>query len=144
MKVIKIAQVPPPTVQVSSSIKEAVPAMGSKHGCAIAVLDGDRLVGTISRDDVLNHVVGGGLDAEKTRVGDIMNAPAETVPLGTEVDAALKWMFDNKKCYLGVVDDQGNLKGWLAICNLFQDHVQDMTRELDSLVAYYSADGAGG
>jgi CBS domain-containing protein len=144
MKVIKIAQVPPPTVQVTASIKEAVPAMGSKHGCAIAVLDGDRLVGTISRDDVLHHVIGGGLSAETTRVGDIMNSPAETVPIGTETDAALRWMFENKKCYLGVVDDDGKLKGWLAICNLFQDHVQDMTQELDSLVAYYSADGAGG
>jgi CBS domain-containing protein len=144
MKVIKIAQVPPPTVQVTASIKEAVPSMGSKHGCAIAVLDGDRLVGTISRDDVLHHVIGGGLSAETTSVGDIMNSPAETVPIGTETDAALKWMFENKKCYLGIVDDDGKLKGWLAICNLFQDHVQDMTQELDSLVAYYSADGAGG
>ena len=144
MKVIKIAQVPPPTVQVDDSVKEAVPAMGSQHGCAVAVMDGDRLVGTISRDDVLQRVIGGGLNAEVTRVGDIMRSPAETIPAGTDTDEALRWMFENKKCYLGIVDADGRLKGWLAICNLFQDHVQDMTRELDSLVAYYSADGPGG
>jgi CBS domain-containing protein len=144
MKVIKIATVPPPTVQVTASVKEAVPIMGSQHGCAVAVMDGERLVGTISRDDVLQRIVGASLNAETTKVGEIMNSPAETVPAGTDTDEALKWMFKNKKCSVGIVDAEGRLKGWLAICNLFQDHVQDLTRELDSLVAYYSADGPGG
>src|SRR5512147_2231534 len=104
MQVIKIAQVPPPTVQISATIKEAVPVMASRHGCAVAVLDGDRLVGTLSRDDVLERVVGAGLDPATTRVGDLMHSPAETVPSGTDTDEALKWMFDNRKCYLGIVD----------------------------------------
>lgn len=144
MQVIKIAQVPPPTVQIDTTIKDAVPVMASRHGCAVAVLDGERLVGTISRDDVLERVVGAGLDPATTRVSDLMHSPAETVPSGTDTEQALRWMFDNKKCYLGIVDAEGRLKGWLAICSLFQDHVQDLTRELDSLVAYYSADGPGG
>jgi predicted transcriptional regulator len=144
MKVIKIAKIPPPTVQLNATIKEAVPAMGSVHGCAIAVLDGDRLVGTISRDDVLLRVVGGGMNPEITRVSDVMNAPAETISMDSEADDAMKWMFAHQKCYLGVVDQSGALKGWLAICSLFQDHVIDLNRELDSLAAYFSADGPGG
>ncbi len=144
MKVIKIAQVPPPTILINATIKEAIPAMGSRHGCGIAVMDGNRLAGTLSRDDVMLRVIGAGLNPETTRVGQVMNAPAETVTADTETDAALKLMFERKKCYLGIVDESGTLKGWLAICNLFQDHVEDLTRELDSLAAYISADGPGG
>ena len=144
MKVIRIAQVPPPTVQVNASVKEAIPAMDSQHGCAVAVLDGNRLAGTLSRDDVMQRVVGAGLNPETTKVSQIMSVPAETVTTETETAEALKVMFARKTCYLGIVDEGGTLKGWLAICNLFQDHVEDMTRELDSLAAFISADGPGG
>ncbi len=144
MKVMKIAQVPPPTVQASSSIKEAIPEMGSQHGCGVAVLDGTRLAGTLSRDDVLFRVIGSGLNPETTKVSEVMNQVPDTVLTDTETDEALKLMFDRKKCYLAIVDPQGTLKGWLAICNLFQDHVADLTQELDSLAAYISADGPGG
>jgi CBS domain-containing protein len=144
MKVIKIAQVPPPTVQIDATVKEAIPAMVSQHGCAVAVLDGSRLAGTLSRDDVMTRVIESGLNPETTKVRQVMNVPAETVTAETETDQALKLMFERKKCYLGIVDDKGTLKGWLAICSLFQDHVEDMTRELDSLAAFISADGPGG
>lgn len=144
MKVMKIAQVPPPTVQINATIKEAIPAMGSRHGCAVAVMEGNRLAGTLSRDDVMLRVIGAGLNPETTSVAQVMNAPAETVTTDTETDAALKLMFERRKCYLGIVDESGTLKGWLAICNLFQDHVEDLTRELDSLAAFISADGPGG
>jgi len=144
MKVMKIATVPPPSVQRECTIKDAIPAMIQQHGCAVAVMDGNRIVGTLSRDDVLARVIGSGLNPERTRVGDIMNSPASTVSMETETDEALKWMFANRKCYLGIVDQDGILKGWLAICSLFEDHVEDLTRELDSLAAYISADGPGG
>ena len=144
MKVMKIAQVPPPTVQASSSIKEAIPAMGSGNGCGVAVLDGTRLAGTLSRDDVVVRVIGSGLNPETTKVSEVMNEAPDVVSTDTETDEALKLMFDRKKCYLAIVDQQGALKGWLAICSLFQDHVADLTQELDSLASYISADGPGG
>jgi predicted transcriptional regulator len=144
MKVMKIASVPPPSVSQECTIKNAIPAMIRQHGCAVAVMDGNRIVGTLSRDDVLARVVGEGLDPERTKASEVMNAPAETVSMETETDEALQWMFANRKCYLGIVDPDGILKGWLAICSLFEDHVEDLTRELDSLAAYLSADGPGG
>ena len=144
MKVMKIATVPPPSVQRECTIKDAIPAMVRQHGCAVAVMDGNRIVGTLSRDDVLAKVVGLGLNPEQTRVSEIMNSPAATISMETETDEALKWMFANRRCYLGIVDQDGILRGWLAICSLFEDHVEDLTRELDSLSAYISADGPGG
>ena len=143
MKVIKIAQVPPPTVQASVMIKDAIPSMGSKCGCGIAVLDGETLVGSLSRDDVMQRVIGAGLDVSTTTVRDVM-APAATVSANTEAKDALQAMYSKGQCYLGVVDDEGSLKGWLAICNLFQEREGDLTHQLDSLASYIGADGPGG
>ncbi len=144
MKVIRIAQIPPPTVSIASSVKEAIPAMGSAQGCAVAVMDGDRLVGTLSKDEVVKRVLAEGLDPVTAKVGDVMSSPAETIQADTDTGEALKLMFTNRRCYYPVVDEQGALKGWIALCQLFQDHVEDLGRELDSLESYLSADGPGG
>lgn len=144
MKVIKIAKVPPPTVPLTATVREAVPIMGSEHGCALAVMDGDRLAGTLSKEDVLKHVIAEGKNPDVIKVGEIMRAPAETISTETEAGEALKLMFTHGRCYYPVVDQQGAIKGWLALCNLFQNHVEDLGRELDALEAYLSADGPGG
>jgi len=144
MKAIKIAQIPPPAVQVTATIREVIPIMGSDQGCGVAVMDGDRLAGTLSKDDVLKRVIGEGMDPATTRVGDVMTTPAASVTTDTETGEALKMMFDRGCCYLPVVDQGGILRGWLALCHLFRDHVEDVGRELDSLEAYLSADGPGG
>ncbi len=144
MKVIKIAQVPPPVVPVTATIKEAIPIMRSEHGCALAVMDGGRLAGTLSKEEVLKRVLAEGRNPETTRVSEVMSAPAETISADTEAGEALRKMFANGRCYYPVVDTQGVIKGWVALCSLFKDHVEDLGRELDALESYLSADGPGG
>jgi len=84
------------------------------------------------------------MNVETTKVSEVMDPPAQVVSTDIEADEALKAMFASKNCYLGIVDQEGTLQGWLAICNLFQDQVEDLTRELDSLASYIAADGPGG
>jgi predicted transcriptional regulator len=144
MKVIKISQVPPRSVQVEDSVQAAIAYMGAEAGCAVAVLDGDKLAGTLSKDDVLTRLVAQGLSPATTKVREIMTSPPATVALETEADEALRLMFSLKQCYLPVVDDRGAMKGWIAICNLFQNNVEDLTTQLESLAAYIAADGPGG
>lgn len=144
MKAIKIAQVPPPTLPITATIRQAVAALGSERGCAVAVMDGNQLAGTLSKDDVLFRVIGGGLDPEKTTVGEIMTSPVRSATVDTKADEALKQMVASRQCYLPVVDSEGMLRGWLAICHLFQSQLEDLHGELDSLEAYISADGPGG
>ena len=144
MKVIKIAQAPPRSIQVDDTVQSAIAHMGAEAGCAVAVLDGARLAGTLSKDDVLTRLVAAGLSPTSTKVGEIMTSPPATVNLETEADEALRLMFSLKQCYLPVVDDAGTMKGWVAICNLFQNNVEDLTGQLESLAAYIAADGPGG
>jgi predicted transcriptional regulator len=144
MKVIKIAQIPPPSVQIHDTVQAAIASMGADAGCAVAVLDGDTLAGTLSKDDVLTRLVAAGLNSSTTKVGQIMTSAPATVTSETEVDEALRLMFSLKQCYLPVVDASGKMKGWVAICNLFKNNVDDLTVQLESLAAYYAADGPGG
>jgi CBS domain-containing protein len=144
MKVIKIAQVPPPVVSITATIRQAIPIMGSDQGCALAVMDGDRLAGTLSKEEVMKQVIAGGLNPDTTRVGEIMRAPAETIPADTEAGDALRLMIAHGRCYYPVVDERGILRGWLALCSLFKNHVEDLDHELEALESYLSADGPGG
>ena len=144
MKAIKIAQVPPPTLPITATVKQAVKALGSERGCAVAVMDGNRLAGTLSKDDVLLRVVGGGLNPETTTVREVMTSAVQTATVNTKAEDALKLMIASHQCYLPVVDSEGTLKGWLAICHLFQNQLEDLSGELESLEAYICADGPGG
>lgn len=145
MKAIKIAQVPPPAVQVTDTVKRAIPIMGNDEGCGIAVLDGDRLVGTISKEDVMLRVVAEGLDPAATGVREVMTSPPrKTILPDTDADEALRLMFDNKQCYLPIVDEASRLRGWISICHLFRNHVDDLKNEIESLASYMAADGPGG
>ena len=144
MKVIKIAQVPPPVVPVTATIRQAIPVMGSEQGCALAVMDGDHLAGTLSKEEVMKRVLAEGLDPDTTKVSEVMRSPAETISIDTEAGEALRMMFSNGRCYYPVVDKEGALKGWIALCNLFKNHVEDLGHELNALESYLSADGPGG
>lgn len=144
MKVMKIAQVPAPSVQINASVREAVPIMGSDAGCGVAVTDGERLAGTLTRDEVLRRVIGEGLNPETTKVKDVMTCAPETISPEMDAHDALQKMFSLKQCHLAIVDEHGKLKGWLGICNLFRDHVDDLKLELESLESYFTADGPGG
>jgi CBS domain-containing protein len=145
MKAIKLAQVPAPSVQISDTVKHALPVMGNDAGCGIAVMDGNQLVGTISKEDVMVRVVAAGLDPGATIVKDVMTSPpAKTITPDIDADEALRLMFSHRQCYLPIVDDQQKLRGWLSICHLFRNHVDDLKNELDSLASYIAADGPGG
>jgi CBS domain-containing protein len=145
MKAIKIAKTPPPTVTVDAVITDVVSRLEFDHGCAAAVVDArQQFVGTISKDDVLSRCVAAGLDPKTTRVADVMRKdPIKATP-EMEAQEALKLMLSRGQCYMPVVDGNGHVTAWLALCRLFQDHVEDLSGHLDTLAAYIAADGPGG
>jgi predicted transcriptional regulator len=57
MKIMKIAVVPPPSIQRDCTIRDAVPLLERHHGCAVAVMDGERIAGVLSKDDIFKSIV---------------------------------------------------------------------------------------
>jgi CBS domain-containing protein len=107
-------------------------------------MDGAELVGIFSERDLMLRVVGAGLDPQKTTVGQVMTEDLETVSTETDSSDALSLMVSKHIRHLPVVDKDGNLAGLLSIRNLLQYHVEELVDQLNSLEAYFAADGPGG
>lgn len=144
MRVIKIAQVPAPSVTVEASVLDAVRTMEEAQGGACAVMDGAALAGIFSERDLMLRIVRVGLDPKKTTVRQVMTEDLETVTSDTDSSDALSLMVSRHIRHLPVVGEDGDLAGLLSIRNLLQYHVEELVDQLNSLEAYYAADGPGG
>ena len=144
MKVIKLAQVPPPVVSASDTVVEAVRTMQRVRVGAAVVLDGNQPAGIFSERDIMIRVVGAEKDPSTTSVAAVMTPDPERVEANTESGDALELMVQKHIRHLPIVDKEDNLVGLLSIRNLLQHHVDDLSDQLNSIEAYFSADGPGG
>jgi len=118
--------------------------MHEEHIGAIAVVDNSRLIGIFSERDLMNRVVLQRRDPDNTRVGDVMTSPVITIQRSSTADDALKLMDEKHIRHLPVVTTDGNLAGMLSIRSLLHEKVEELRDQLDSLEAYFTADGSGG
>lgn len=144
MKVIKLAQVPPPSVKVDATVLSAAMSMRNARIGAAAVLEGDQLVGIFSERDVMLRVVVPRLDPEATTVRDVMTTAVQTVGEEAEAGEALELMVSRHIRHLPVVNSENRVTGLLSVRNLLQHHIDELADQLNSLEAYFSADGPGG
>ncbi len=144
MKVIKLAQVPPPSVEVDSTVLSAAMSMRNARIGAAAVLEGDKLVGIFSERDVMVRVVVPRLDPEATTVREVMTTAVQTVGEEAEAGEALEVMVSRHIRHLPVVNSENRVTGLLSVRNLLQHHIDELADQLNSLEAYFSADGPGG
>ena len=144
MGLLRIARTPLVTVSPQTTVVEAVQTMNRESIGAVAVTDGGRLVGMFSERDLMLRVVLENRDPEGTRVRDVMTSPVETIPREATPDDALKAMLEKHIRHLPVVELDGRLMGMISVRNLLQEKVDELTDQLDSLEAYFTADGFGG
>lgn len=144
MKVLKIADVPPPTISAEASVADAIQVMEKEKRGACAVLEVDKLVGVFSERDLMLRVIGKRCDPEDICIRDVMSQDLYTVNSKAESADALSLMMAQNIRHLPVVDDEGNLAGLLSMRNLVRHQIEELTDELNSIVAYFSADGPGG
>jgi CBS domain-containing protein len=144
MNLMRIAHVPPVTVDVGATVSDAVRAMVSNSVGAVAVTHNDMLRGIFSERDVLNKVIYYQLDPQQTRIADVMTAQVESISSDTSPDDALGIMIARHFRHLPIVDQSGKVLGVLSIRNILQNRVEELEDSINSLTAYYSADGAGG
>ena len=144
MRVIKLAQVPAPVVSVDATVIDAVRVMQQARGGACAVTDKDRLVGIFSERDVMRRIVAAQLDPKIMKIQEVMTTSLETVSTETEALQALELMVSKHIRHLPVLDTDKHLAGLLSIRNLLQYLVEDLLNQLNSMEAYFTADGPGG
>lgn len=144
MKAIQIAQTSPATVAPDALVSEVVAQLDTRCGCALAVIEDGKLVGTLSKGDVMRRLVTPGLQATETKVAQVMNDKPLTIGPETNTDEALKMMTEHNQCYMPIVTKAGAVLAWLATCQIFEDNVDALTRQLYTLENFITNDAPGG
>ena len=78
------------------------------------IVEGDRLVGTLTDRDIAIRVVAEGRDPESTLVREVASTDLVTVDPQQDLDEALRLMAEHQVRRLPVVEEHGRLVGVLA------------------------------
>ncbi len=144
MSLLKVAHMPPPTVEPKDSVLEAVQVMAEEGVGAVAVVEDGRVRGIFTERDVMLRVVLKGLRPQDTRLSDVMTSPVETTTEDTAAEEVLSFMVERHIRHLPIVGSDGKLIAMLSVRNLLEHMVEDLQRELHSLDQYLANDGPGG
>lgn len=144
MSLLRVAHVPPVTVQPGATVLEAVERMAEEGVGAVAVAEKGQVLGIFTERDVMLRVVLKQRNPRDTKVADVMTSPVETLPEGGTEEEAFNHMIERHIRHLPIVGKEGQLLGVLSIRNLLEHRVEDLSRELHSLDQYLLNDGPGG
>jgi CBS domain-containing protein len=105
------------TIDENASVKEAADIMDQNEiSCLIAVRKG-QAIGIITERDLLKRVIVETRNAKKTRVEEVMSSPLEVVAFGTDLEKAVRLMFEKKIKKLPVVNNNG-LVGLVSLTDI--------------------------
>ncbi|MBI4465275.1 MAG: CBS domain-containing protein [Acidobacteria bacterium] len=147
MKLLKIAHVPPATVEAGATVFDAVNVMAREQVGAVAVVgkgEKSELQGIFTERDVMLRVVQTERNPRETPVRDVMTSPVETASEETTAAEALTLMLERHLRHLPIMGSDGQLLGMLSIRDLLEEKVENLARELNSLDQYLLNDGPGG
>lgn len=144
MDLLKIASVPAATVTPETMVFDAVRLMSDRRVGAVAVTRGPTLSGIFTERDLMIRVVLEGKDPKTTAVGEVMTSNCMSAKKDLSMGEALLIMTEHHFRHLPVVDDANKVLGLLSIRNLLHNRVDKLSQELDSVVAFFTADGIGG
>ena len=144
MALLKIAHVPPPTVEAGISVLDAVAAMARSRVGAVVVVENAVLRGIFTERDLMLRVVNQGRNPETTLVRDVMTTEVKTVTNASTADEAISVMLVGHLRHLPILGGDGRVLGLLSIRDLLEDKVHVLSREVNSLEQYLANDGPGG
>lgn len=144
MSLLKVAHVPPVTVEPSANVLEAVQVMAEEGVGGVAVVEQGNLRGIFTERDVMLRVVLREKKPRETKISEVMTSPVETISEDTTAEEALNFMLERHIRHLPVISNSGQFAGMLSIRNLLEHMVEDLQRELHALDQYLSNDGPGG
>ena len=102
---------------------------------ALAVMDGDKLVGIFSERDYAREIVLHGRSSKTTHIHEVMTAKVITGKPDDFVDCAMRMMSEKKFRHLPVVAGEKVL-GMLSIGDLVKETIDDQQRAIEALESY--------
>jgi Predicted signal-transduction protein containing cAMP-binding and CBS domains len=126
-------------VTPDTSVADAVRVMNEGNVGAVAVMEGERLVGIFTERDVLRRVIDGGLDPDATPVSRVMTDQIVYVTPDTTVGDAMV-VVNAKGCRHLPVMDGDRLLGVISSRDLINEVVSGQEHRISELVQYIYGD----
>ena len=119
----KALKVPPETL-----VSKAARLMAQKNVGAVMVIDGGHLVGIFTERDIAFRVVARGLDAQSTRLADVMTPAPDTVDPDKPFGYALLTMYEKGFRHLPVIED-GSVVGIVSARSAMDPELEEFATE---------------
>jgi CBS domain-containing protein len=120
----------PRTVEANAPVIEAAKLMRDEDVGIVPIVEGDRLVGTITDRDVAIRVVAEGKDPQSTTVSDIASTQLVTIDPQQDLDEALRLMAQHQVRRLPVVEEDGRLVGIVAQADVAREGEDSKTGQV--------------
>ncbi|KAI0202111.1 hypothetical protein F4808DRAFT_449836 [Astrocystis sublimbata] len=109
---------PPTTVSVRTSVREAAMLMKENHTTAVLVQDQGQITGIFTSKDVVLRVIAPGLDPATCSVVRVMTPHPDFAPMDMSIQAALRKMHDGHYLNLPVMNGEGEIVGMVDVLKL--------------------------
>ena len=104
----------PKTVEATEPVAAAAKIMRDEDVGIVPIVEGERLVGTVTDRDIAIRVVAEGMDPSSTTVREIASTQLVTIDPQQDLDEALRLMAQHQVRRLPVVEEDGRLVGVVA------------------------------
>ena len=104
----------PRALESGTNVMEAARLLRDEDTGIVPVVEGEKLIGTVTDRDIAIRVVAEGKDPEKTTVGEIASRELVTIDPQQDLDEALRLMARHQVRRLPVVEEDGKLVGIVA------------------------------
>ena len=123
------------TISADKSVYDALRLMGEKEIGALAVVEGNQLIGMLSERDYARKVVLKGKTSRETLVGVIMSSPVPSVHPNHSVEECMALMTVQRVRHLPVLDD-GKLIGMISQGDLVKSIIDEQKFIIGQLESY--------
>jgi CBS domain-containing protein len=129
-KISELMSPNPCTIEADKPVAYAARMMKEEDVGLAPVVEGERLVGTLTDRDIVTRVVAEGKDPQSVTVREVASTDLVTVDPQQDLDEALRLMAGNQVRRLPVVEEDGRLVGVVAQADVAREAKDKQTGEL--------------
>ena len=120
----------PCSIEADKSVSYAAKMMKDEDVGLAPIVEGERLIGTVTDRDIAIRVVAEGKDPESTTVREIASTQLVTIDPQQDLDEALRLMAQHQVRRLPVVEEDGRLVGIVAQADVAREGEDSKTGQV--------------
>ncbi|MFL5921716.1 MAG: CBS domain-containing protein [Gaiellaceae bacterium] len=134
-KITEVMSSNPCSIDADKPVAYAAVMMKEEDVGLAPIVEGDRLVGTLTDRDIVTRVVAEGRDPQAVTAREVASTNLVTIDPQQDLDEALRLMASNQVRRLPVVQEDGRLVGVVAQADIAREAKDKQTGELVSEIS---------